>query len=275
MSTAEVLNPYIFGVRPIEVLKRQVKVEGERATIDAKGLNHKEINDLIRECAISGIKEIVLKNVYGQRFIGTRVSLNEFRLRILIHGFPGNDLGAFLAKHEIIVYGNAQDGVGNTMDSGRIIIHGRAGDVLGLGMRGGEIFVRDEVGYRAAIHMKGYEDKIPTIVIGKTAQDFLGEYMAGGRVIVLGLGVEKHRMRYIGTGMHGGKIYIRGKVEKHQLAKEVTFGEITDEDLEILEKYVTEFCNIFGCEQDEILGDSFTLIVPKSKRPYGNLYSGD
>jgi len=62
--------------------------------------------------------------------------------------------------------------------------------------------------------MKEYQDKRPVIVIGGFAQDFLGEYMAGGVLVVLGLtldGDAVHNARFVGTGMHGGKLYIRGK----------------------------------------------------------------
>jgi glutamate synthase domain-containing protein 3 len=34
--------------------------------------------------------------------------------------------------------------------------------------------------------MKAYQDKIPILVIGGTAGSFLGEYQAGGLIIVLG-----------------------------------------------------------------------------------------
>ena len=88
---------------------------------------------------------------------------------------------------KMIVHGNAQDGSGNTMNEGQIVIHGHAGDVTGNSMRGGKIFVRDYVGYRVGIHMKEYENKVPTIVIGETAGDFLAEYMAGGSNPRLGL----------------------------------------------------------------------------------------
>jgi glutamate synthase domain-containing protein 3 len=106
---------------------------------------------------------------------------------IEIFGTPGNDLGAFMNGPRIIVHGNAQDGCGNTMNEGEIIIHGHAGDIIGLSARGGKIFVREDVGYRAGIHMKEYQGKKPVLVIGGTAQDFLGEYMAGGVLILLGL----------------------------------------------------------------------------------------
>ena len=58
-------------------------------------------------------------------------------------------------------------------------------------MRSGKIFIKGDVGYRVGIHMKAYENLYPVIIIGGTAQDFLGEYMAGGLLIVLGLNGKK------------------------------------------------------------------------------------
>mgnify|MGYP002508793462 CR=1 FL=1 len=58
----------------------------------------------------------------------------------------------------------------------------------GYAMRGGKIFVKGNAGYRAGIHMKAYEEKKPVMVIGGTAGSFLGEYQAGGVIVVLGLG---------------------------------------------------------------------------------------
>jgi glutamate synthase domain-containing protein 3 len=66
-----------------------------------------------------------------------------------------------------------------------IIVHGYAGDIVGLSARGGRIFIREDINYRAGIHMKEYQDKKPEIVIGGTAHDFVGEYMAGGILVLL------------------------------------------------------------------------------------------
>ncbi len=268
---------FLEGARSIDELKKYLKIEGEKAEIDASGLMHKEVNDLIRYAAVKGAKKIEVRNVCGQRYIGTRLYFPnpKPRLEIEIHGFPGNDLGAFLNGHKIIVYGNAQDGVGNTMDDGEIIVHGRAGDVVAMSMRGGRILIRDDVGYRTAIHMKEYKDKIPTLVIGGTAQDFFGEYMAGGRVVLLGLnlGDKPHRARYIGTGMHGGTMYIRGKVEKWQLGKEVGMVDMDKEDWKFLEKNVGDFCKEFNLDVDEVLGGNFLKLKPVTKRPYGKIYA--
>lgn len=263
--------------KEVEELKSRIEIEDNSATIDAKGLTHKELNDLMRyavfECSV---RKFRLENVAGQRYIGTRLwAPNMERIEIEIHGYPGNDLGAFLGGHRIVVYGNAQDGVGNTMDDGEIIIHGRAGDVVAMSMRGGRILIRDDVGYRTAIHMKEYMEKVPVLVIGGTAQDFFGEYMAGGRVILLGLnlGDKPHRARYIGTGMHGGIIYIRGKVENWQLGKEVGIVDMDDDDWKLLEKHVGDFCSEFNLEKDEVLGGKFLKLKPVTKRPYGRIYA--
>jgi glutamate synthase domain-containing protein 3 len=162
------------------------------------------------------------------------------------------------------------------MNEGEIIVHGHAGDVVGLSARGGKIFVREDVGYRAGIHMKEYQDKKPVLVIGGTAQDFLGEYMAGGVLILLGIGLaegEQHKARFIGTGMHGGAIYIRGSVEDYQLGKEVGTADLEDKDFRILQQYIGEFSAHFGCEADEILAYKFTKLYPRWLRPYGRLYA--
>ncbi len=152
--------------------------------IDAKNLSTPELNVRLREAISNGTEKIIIHNVCGQRYIGTDLPKE---IDIEVFGIPGNDLGAFLNGPRIEVHGNAQDGVGNTMDNGRIVVHGHAGDIVGLSARGGKIFIRDYVGYRAGIHMKEFEDKKPALVIGGSAQDFLGEYMAGGAIVLLGL----------------------------------------------------------------------------------------
>jgi glutamate synthase domain-containing protein 3 len=241
--------------------------------IDAAGILTRDLNTQLREAVTNGTKKIELRNVYGQRYIGTDLGTP---VEIEIFGTPGNDLGSFMDGPRIIVRGNAQDGCGNTMNEGEIIVHGHAGDITGLSARGGKIFIRDGVGYRAGIHMKEYGDKKPVMVIGGTAQDFLGEYMAGGILIILGLNLKKgetHRASYIGTGMHGGVIYLRGNVADFQLGKEVGAAELDEKDCLDLEKYVCEFASHFGYDAKEILGQKFIKLFPLYLRPYGRLYA--
>ena len=192
--------------------------------LDASGLYYRELNAKLRELVSNGTQRIELHNVCGQRYIGTDL---DKPVEIEIFGTPGNDLGAFMDGPRIIVHGNAQDGCGNTMNEGEIIVHGHAGDIIGMSARGGKIFVQEDVGYRAAIHMKEYEDKKPVLVIGGTAQDFVGEYMAGGILVLLGLNLkegEHHRANFIGTGMHGGVIYLRGDYRRLPIRERGRYG---------------------------------------------------
>ena len=124
--------------------------------------------------------------------------------------------------------------------------------------------------------MKEYGDKKPVLVIGGTAQDFLGEYMAGGILILLGLNLSeraRHKANFVGTGMHGGVIYLGGGIEDYQLGKEVGVAELEGEDRQILKKLVGEFASHFGYDAGEILKHDFYKLFPLWLRPYGRLYA--
>jgi glutamate synthase domain-containing protein 3 len=240
--------------------------------IDAKNLHYRDLNDQIHQSLGHGAKEILLRNVNGQRYIGNGIRGN---LKISIEGVPGNDLAAFMDGPSIIVNSNAQDAVGNTMNSGKVVIHGHAGDVLGYGMRGGKLFIQGDVGYRVGIHMKAFKKHIPVIIIGGTARDFLGEYQAGGVIILLGLDRDGKPFvgNYIGTGMHGGVIYIRGEVDPFQLGKEVSISSVDETDEKRLRLYLKEYCDDFGLSIDEVMIDRFIKLLPTHLRPYGKIYA--
>jgi len=239
--------------------------------VNAEDLHYRELNSLLRTLDSYGAEKVELHGVYGQRYIGTNLKTN---MSIDIYGTPGNDLAALMNGPHITVHGNAQDCIANTMNEGKIVVHGRAGDITGYGMRGGKVFIRDDIGARAGIHMKEYMDKKPYLVVGGTAMDFLGEYMAGGVLIVLGLTLkngEQHKSRFVGTGMHAGVIYVRGNVT--HLGKEVKITEVDKGDLLIIEGLVREFCSYFKADFDEVLSKNFMKIVPYSHRPYGRVYA--
>ncbi len=239
--------------------------------IDAKGLHYKILNDMIHEALKVGEREIILDNVNGQRYIGCGVNQEA---DIIINGVPGNDLAAFMNGPRIIVNGNGQDAIGNTMNAGKIVVHGDAGDVVGYSLRGGKIFIRGEVGYRVGIHMKSYKDQIPVIVIGGVAKDFFGEYMAGGVMIILGLDRADDVPilgNHIGTGMHGGNVYIRGEIEEYQVGKGVGIYELEEE--EEIRGYLAEYCQDFGLDLEEVMKPGFRKLYPYSHRPYGKIYA--
>ncbi|MGC9361152.1 MAG: hypothetical protein ACP5G7_12420 [Anaerolineae bacterium] len=239
--------------------------------IDARGLAYRALNAQLDQAFADGATAARLENVHGQRYIGTNL---QRQVRIDIHGVPGNDLGAFMDGPEIYVHNDAQDGCGNTMNSGLLAIHGSAGDIVGHSMRGGAVFVRDDVGYRVGIHMKAYENVRPIVVIGGTAQHFLGEYMAGGVLLVLGRCLPNeavHPARYVGTGMHGGAIYLRGRPNEAFLGKEVGLAPLTSDDRALIEELVSRFNQLF--ELRVSANDLYTKLIPRTKRPYGQIYA--
>lgn len=241
--------------------------------IKANGTYYRELNEQVKAFVEKGAKVIHLNQINGQRYIGSGI---KQRVRIVIEGVPGNDLAAFMDGPTIVVKSNAQDGVGNTMNSGKVIVHGDAGDVIGYGMRGGRILIKGDVGYRVGIHMKSYRNLNPVIVIGGKARDFLGEYMAGGMIILLGLndeGAGDITGNYLGTGMHGGSIYLRGEVPQSRLGKEVGVKICDSADYRLIRKHLSEFCRQFAYKLDEVMAKPFIKLVPVSVRPYGRLYA--
>lgn len=241
--------------------------------LNAQGLSYRELNESIRALLDKGCRELAIENVNGQRYLGVGLKCPA---RLEIYGVPGNNLAALMDGPEIEVFGNAQDGVGNTMNDGTVIIHGNATDIAGYSMRGGRIFIRGNAGYRVGIHMKAFQDKKPLIVIGGKAGDFFGEYMAGGTLVLLGLNLKPGEDivgNFVGTGMHGGEIFIRGEVEPFRLGKEVKAVEPTADDQKRLREIIGDFACYFNLNAEKILAQPFIKLIPYNKRPYGTLYA--
>lgn len=234
--------------------------------IDATNLDYRTLNEILRQtegdCTIEGC--------CGQRFIGTAMSDRN----LTINGIPGNALGAYLNNACITVNSNAQDAVGDTMNEGKILIRGNTGDAAGYAMRGGKIYVQGNAGYRAGIHMKAYKEKIPVMIIGGCSGSFLGEYQAGGIIIVLGLNSEKKHIigNFPCTGMHGGKMFLRGDCKDITFPSQVTAKLATEADLAEIRNYLAEYCNDFGYDMEQILDAPFTVITPDSNTPYKQMY---
>ncbi|MFP3174577.1 MAG: glutamate synthase, partial [Vulcanisaeta sp.] len=132
----------------------------------------------------------------------------------------GNAMANLNNGVDFIVYGDVQDDVGDTMHGGSIVIHGDARDVVGQALQGGYIFIRGNAGNRVGIQMREYVNKRPYLIVGGRVDDYLGEYMAGGVIMVLGInaylmGKDVELVgRHVGSGMVGGRIYIRGRVDE-------------------------------------------------------------
>ncbi len=236
--------------------------------IRAAEMSFQQLNEQIHACQDA---EITLTDVMGQRYIASGLSGK----RLAIHGIPGNALGAYVDDCRVEVFGNAQDATGDTMNAGEIIIHGSSGDATGYAMRGGMILVEGNVGYRAGIHMKAYKDQVPVLVVGGEAGSFLGEYQAGGYVVVLGLNTTGRAPvgRFCAAGMHGGKIFLRTEAElPFDLPSQVSAHRADAKELEEIRPFVEKYAHAFGRNAAEILRGTFQVLIPNTANPYKSLY---
>lgn len=234
--------------------------------INATDLGYRELNETLRQAR----GDCTVTECLGQRFIAAGISDKS----ITINGIPGNALGAYLNGAKIEVMGNAQDAVGDTMNDGTIVIHGSVGDAVGYAMRGGRIYVQGNAGYRAGIHMKAYEEKQPALIIGGRAGSFLGEYQAGGTIIVLGLTDDNSPIvgNFPSTGMHGGKMFLRSDCKGIHFPHQVNAHIAEPHELDEISHYLRRFCFYFGHDLDSLLDHPFTIVTPDSKNPYRQMY---
>lgn len=235
-----------------------------------ENLHFRDLNEIVRS---SSDKEVIIEGCTGQRYIAAGLSGRTVK----ITGTPGNALGAYLDGCDIFVEGNAQDAIGDTMNAGRIVVNGNAGDAVGYAMRGGKIFIRGDAGYRVGIHMKAYREHRPVVVVGGIVGSFLGEYQAGGIIVVLDL--DKNPLgivgNFCGTGMHGGEMYLRCESVPHPLPAQVRaerVGRVSDP--EIL-RVIGEFAEAFGLNAEEILSEPFLRLTPDSENPYRRMYTNN
>lgn len=234
--------------------------------LSAKELGYQKLNEEVRNTS----EDVTINECFGERFIGDGASDKT----ITINGVPGNALGAYLDGGKIVVNGNVQDAVGDTMNEGTIVVHGNAGDALGYAMRGGKIFVEGYSGYRTGIHMKQYKEKRPIIVVGGKAGCFLGEYLAGGLIVVLGLGCDEFPVgAFTGTGMHGGEMYIRSDKEPINLPKQVSIEKAQKEDMVKIMPLIKQYSEYFGVSVNKITDKTFYKLTPNAKNPYKRLYT--
>jgi glutamate synthase domain-containing protein 3 len=136
--------------------------------------------------------------------------------------------------------------------------------------------------------MKAYRENVPVIVVGGKTGSFLGEYQAGGILIVLGLPppaggatkpprtkLRERRLTgfFCGTGMHGGAIYLRTD-NPPPLPSQIVLTKVKGRDVPELVKHVGAFCSCFDDTRSaEILDSPFCVLTPNSKNPYTQMYT--
>ncbi len=217
-------------------------------------------------------EEITITGCLGERYVGS--GLKDGILHI--EGTPGNALASYLDGGTVYVDGNAQDAAADTMNSGLLAVRGSAGDALAYGMRGGRVYILGDAGYRAGVHMKAYEDKKSVLVIGGRTGSFLGEYLAGGIIVVLGLGKEGKDITgyFCGNGMYAGTIYLRTDRVPLNLSDKLIERNVGEEEKErILRPIVTDFADTFSLSAESCLDGGFIAIEADKSKSYSQLYA--
>lgn len=210
-----------------------------------------------------------METVNGQRYLGC----GGQNVSLKLAGTAGNALGAYLDSGRIELFGNAQDQTSDTMNGGQIIIHGSCGDTAGYAMRGGCILIEHDVGYRAGIHMKSYGDMTPQIIIGGITGSFLGEYQAGGDIVVLNCdNIEEPTGDFTSVGMYGGRVFIHRLTAPKQLPQQLSWRWAQQSDIESVESSLRAFADAFSKDADELLSLEYILLTPNTENPYKQMY---
>jgi glutamate synthase (NADPH/NADH) large chain len=129
---------------------------------------------------------------------------------VTLTGSAGQSFGAFVPQGITLrLYGDANDYLAKGLSGGRIVVRPDraagfaaehniiAGNVVAYGATSGQVFIRGQVGERFCVRNSG-----ATAVV-EGVGDHGGEYMTGGRVVVLG-----RTGRNFAAGMSGGVAFV-------------------------------------------------------------------
>jgi len=93
---------------------------------------------------------------------------------------------------------------------------------------------------------------------------------------VLGIDSEEIPVWYFtGTGMHGGKIFIRTKKELDSLPSQIITNIANDNDLKEIAPYISEFAGYFGMDAQQLMKDRYYILTPNARSPYKELYTAN
>lgn len=168
-------------------------------SLDARGLEGREINARLRELAASGVTEVTLLNPHS---VHNLLVGFDRPLRLVVEGSVGFYAGGFMQGPSVLVRGNAGWYTGDNMVAGELLIEGSSGSNLGASMLGGSIRVRGRAGNRVGYGLRG-----GTLLVEGSVGLETGKMMLGGRIIVLG-----GAGHTTGESMYGGYIHVwRGR----------------------------------------------------------------
>jgi glutamate synthase domain-containing protein 3 len=98
--------------------------------------------------------------------------------------------------------------------------------------------------------------------------------MAGGLIIVLGLGGGRPISEQgVGSGIHGGEIFVRGKIDNLCLGCGAKQAPVTEEQKTMIAPIIRDFAQSFGIDPAPLLASDYTRIAATSARPFASKYT--
>ena len=196
-------------------------------TVEADGLETRQVNAAIREAIAGGATEIRIEHPAARHSFA--VGLKAEGVRIDVDGPAGWYTAGMNDGPHVVVHGNVGWGVGECMMDGRIEVLGHAGSGTAASIRGGSVFVAADTGARAGIAMKG-----GTLVVGGSAGYMSGFMMQRGRVVICGDAADG-----LGDSMYEGTIYVGGSIASRGADAEI--GDLTEDDTAFLDATLSSF----------------------------------
>lgn len=205
-------------------------VTGDVVTVDAGGLETRDVNRAIKRAIADGASEIHVANPAGRHSFA--VALKAEGVKVVFEGPVGWYTAGMNFGPHVEVQGNCGWAIGECMMDGRIDVLGHAGSGTAASIRGGLVYVRGDTGARAGIAMKG-----GTLIVGGDAGYMSGFMMQEGRIVICGDAADG-----IGDSMYEGTIYVGGSVASR--GADADLQEMTDEDVASL----TDTLDPFGID---------------------------
>jgi glutamate synthase domain-containing protein 3 len=202
-------------------------VTSDVATIDAEGVETRQVNRAIKQAIADGAAEIHVLNPAGRHSFG--VGLKAEGVKLVFEGPVGWYAAGMNYGPRVVVEGNCGWGLAECMMDGRVEVRGHAGSGTAASIRGGLVYVEGDAGARSGIAMKG-----GTLIVRGDVGYMSGFMMQRGTIIVCGSAADG-----LGDSMYEGTIFVGGDIASRGADAEIE--DITDQDRAELEAALGPF----------------------------------
>ena len=195
-------------------------------TVDAAGLETREVNRAIKRAITEGATDVRVRDPAGRHSFGVAL---KGQAHVVFEGPTGWYAAGMNYGPRIVIEGNTGWGLAECMMDGQVEVHGHAGSGAAASIRGGLVYVAGDAGARAGIAMKG-----GTLIVGGDVGYMTGFMMQRGTIVACGDAADG-----IGDSMYDGTIYVGGSTASRGADAEIE--ELTDEDRISLKELLDPF----------------------------------